>query len=56
MVTEFGVGTSPASAMARSKTQLLLFTPRAGLLTLLRPNKHPLCILLIPFAVHSFSL
>lgn len=56
MVTEFGVRTSPASDIAKSKTQLLLFTQQAGFLTLPHPNKHLISTLLSHFAVYGFSL
>lgn len=46
MVTEFGVRTSPASDIAKSKTQLLLFMQRAGFLTLPCPNKQLIRVLL----------
>lgn len=56
MVTEFGVRTSPASDIAKSKTQLLLFMQRAGFLTLPCPNKQLISVLLSNFAVYSFFL
>lgn len=56
MVTEFGVRTSPASDIAKSKTQLPFFMQKAGFLTLPCPNKQLISVLLSNFAVYSFFL